>query len=158
MIKIAIGSDHRGYALKAKIKAHLLSKSYDVVDVGTHSSVSCDYPLFAKEVASRVSRKDVELGVLICGSGIGMSIVANKYKGVRAALVHDKNEAKLSREHNHANILVLGEQMDTKDILPLLDTWLATPVSYNSRHMKRIQLLEEIEGELYGNKSKLASE
>ncbi len=110
MIKISIASDHAGFQLKEDLKKHF-KNDYDFVDYGTDSSESVDYPDFAHKLAKQISKKKESLGILICGSGIGMSIVANRYKYVRAALCLNENMAKLSREHNNANILVLGSRL-----------------------------------------------
>ena len=110
MIKISIASDHAGFQLKEDLKKHF-KNDYDFVDYGTDSSESVDYPDFAHKLAKQISKKKESFGILICGSGIGMSIVANRYKYVRAALCLNENMAKLSREHNNANILVLGSRL-----------------------------------------------
>ncbi len=108
-MKIAIGSDHAGFELKEKIKQHLLSQGFDVDDRGTHSSQSVDYPDYARAVGEQVAGKKADTGILVCGTGIGMSIAANKVPGIRAAHVSTEIEAQLSREHNDANVIGFGD-------------------------------------------------
>lgn len=147
MKKIAIGSDHAGYELKEHIKNVLTGMGYEVLDVGTDSEASVDYPYFGFEVAKFVSEKKVDGGILFCGTGIGMSVVANKVKGIRAALVTDLFTAIQSRRHNDANILVLGGRILGKGIAEeIVKTWLETPFD-GGRHEKRIQKIIEWEKE-----------
>src|SRR4051812_30473609 len=110
-MKIAIGSDHAGFELKEKVKQHLVKKGHEVDDKGTDSTESVDYPDFAQKVAHEVASKNAEYGVLVCGSGIGMAITANKVRGIRAANVSTEVEAQLSREHNDANIVTIGARI-----------------------------------------------
>lgn len=143
-MKIALGSDHGGFSYKEKIKNILFSQGVDVVDVGTNSTNSCDYPVFAKKVAGMVASGQVERGILVCGTGIGMSIVANKFSGVRAALCSDLFSAKATREHNDSNILCLGERVISEDLmLKIVGVWLNTPFSGDERHIRRISMIEE---------------
>ena len=143
-MKIALGSDHGGFNYKEKIKNILFSQGVDVVDVGTNSTESCDYPVFAKKVAGMVASGQVERGILVCGTGIGMSIVANKFSGVRAALCSDLFSAKATREHNDSNILCLGERVISEDLmLKIVGVWLNTPFSDDERHIRRISMIEE---------------
>ena len=143
-MKIALGSDHGGFNYKEKIKNILFSQGVDVVDVGTNSTESCDYPVFAKKVAGMVASGQVERGILVCGTGIGMSIVANKFSGVRAALCSDLFSAKATREHNDSNILCLGERVISEDLmLKIVGVWLNTPFSGDERHIRRISMIEE---------------
>ena len=142
--KIAIGSDHRGFTLKENLIALLEEMNLTVEDMGTFSTDSASYPEYAKKVATAVSRKECSLGVLICGSGIGMSITANKFRGVRAALCYDVNAAKMCRLHNNANILVLGERCGLEIAKEAVSVWLETPFE-GGRHQKRLELIEEIE-------------
>lgn len=141
--KIIIGSDHAGYNLKEKIKLFLNELGYEITDIGTHSHESVDYPIIAKELASKISNNEFEKGILICGTGIGMSIAANKIKGIRAVVCSDTTSAKFSREHNNANILCFGERIVgeylAKDICKI---WLETPFA-KERHLKRIKLIED---------------
>lgn len=143
-MKIALGSDHGGFSYKEKIKNILFSQGVDVVDVGTNSTESCDYPVFAKKVAGMVASGQVERGILVCGTGIGMSIVANKFSGVRAALCSDLFSAKATREHNDSNVLCLGERVISEDLmLKIVGVWLNTPFSGDERHIRRISMIEE---------------
>ncbi len=147
MEKIAIGSDHAGFRLKEFVKNLLREKGFEVIDVGTYSEERCHYPEYAKKVASMVSKGEVEKGILICGSGIGMSIVANKFKGVRAALCHNIYSAKFSRLHNNSNILCLGGRVTGEDLTrEIVETWLTTPFE-GGRHQERLNLIREIEEE-----------
>ena len=143
MTKIAIGSDHGGFNLKNKIIKHLEEKSYEVKDYGTYSTDSCDYPVYAKAVAKSVASGENEKGILVCGSGIGVSIAANKVKGVRAALCHESHSAMLSRLHNNANVLCLGERITGESLaLDIVDVWLKSEYE-GGRHQKRIDMLDE---------------
>lgn len=141
-MRIAIGSDHGGYKLKIEIKKYLDKKGYIYKDFGCDSEESCDYPDYGFPVAKGVADKEYDRGILICKSGIGMSIVANKVKGVRAALCHTPDIAKKSREHNDANVLVLSSE--TMDFEKIIDIWLKTEFT-GGRHKRRI---DKIEGEL----------
>lgn len=140
--KIIIGSDHAGYSLKEKIKPFLNELGFEVIDIGTHSQDAVDYPIIAKELATKISNKEFEKGILICGTGIGMSITANKIKGIRAVVCSDTTSAKFSREHNNANVLCFGERIIgeylAKDICKI---WLETDFA-KDRHLKRVNLIE----------------
>ena len=140
--KIIIGSDHAGYNLKEKIKTFLTELEYEVTDIGTHSTDAVDYPIIAKELAHKISNNEFEKGILICGTGIGVSIAANKVKGIRAVVCSDTTSAKFSREHNNANILCFGERIVgeylAKDICKI---WLNTPFA-EERHLRRVNLIE----------------
>jgi ribose 5-phosphate isomerase B len=144
--KIAIGSDHRGFKLKQSLKALLESLGNTVEDVGTFSEDSADYPEFARSVGQCVSRRSCDRGILICGSGIGMSITANKFPGVRAALCHDLHSAEMCRRHNDANVLVLGEAVGEDLARQMVTTWIATPFE-GGRHQKRLDIIQKIERE-----------
>jgi len=147
MERIAVGSDHAGYRLKEFVKKLLEQKGFEVIDVGTYSEDRCHYPIYAKKVAELVSKGEVPRGILICGSGIGMSIVANKFKGVRAALCHNIYSAKFSRLHNDSNILCLGGRVTGEDLTrEIVEVWLNTPFE-GGRHSERLQIIEEIEKE-----------
>lgn len=139
---IIIGSDHAAYELKEKIKAYLSDKGYQVEDAGTNSSASVNYTDYGKKVAGAVSSGQYSKGILLCGTGLGMSIVANRFSDVRAALCSDIFSAKMSRVHNDANILVLGGRL-VGDILAfeLVQTWLSTAFE-GGRHLDRIQSIE----------------
>ena len=141
---IAIGNDHAGYEMKLVLIEHLKQRGYEVRDFGTDSTESCDYPDFAKEVAREVVNGDAECGILVCGTGIGMSIAANKVKGIRAAVVSDEFSTKATREHNDANILCLGARViDNEKAVKLLDIFLDTPFSEGENHKRRISKLEQ---------------
>lgn len=144
MTKIAIGCDHAGYEMKEALKAHLNEKGgFEIEDVGTDSTASCDYPEFARAVAHAVADGRAEKGVLICGTGIGMSIAANKVKGIRAAVVGDAFSAQATREHNDANVLCMGARViDTDRAKEFLDIFLTTPFSEGENHIRRIGKLE----------------
>lgn len=145
-MKIIIGSDHGGFNYKNKIIDYLKSQNIEVEDEGTYSSDSCDYPVFAKKVAKIVAQanSDDVRGILICGTGIGMSISANKVKGIRAALCSDLFSAKATREHNNSNILCLGERvLDENLMLKIVEIWLDTPFSNEERHIRRIEMIEK---------------
>ena len=137
-IKIAIGSDHAGFELKQIIVEHLSSRNVDLIDCGTNSLDSVDYPDFAKRVADEVSNKDLVMGILVCGSGQGMAMTANRYKDVRAAICHNSDVAKVTREHNDANILCLGSRfIEEAEALKCVDVFLSTDFE-GERHLKRI--------------------
>lgn len=143
MTKIAVGSDHGGFNLKGKIIKFLEEKGYEVKDYGTYSTESCDYPVYAKAVAKSVANGENEKGIIVCGSGIGVSIAANKVKGVRAALCHESHSAMLSRLHNNANVLCLGERITGESLaIDIVDTWLKSKYE-GGRHQKRIDMLDE---------------
>ena len=147
MTKIAVGADHAGRELKDKIKAHLAQQGYEVDDRGTMSDDSVDYPDFARSVGEDVAGKQADMGVLVCGSGIGMAIAANKVPGVRAANVTSEYEAQMSREHNDANVLALGARiLDEPKALAILDKFLATQFA-GGRHQRRVNKIREIERE-----------
>jgi ribose 5-phosphate isomerase B len=146
-MKIAIGADHAGYELKEKVRRWLVQHGIEVDDLGTNSSESVDYPDYARAVAEEVSRKDAEFGILVCGSGIGMAIAANKVPGVRAANVTSEQGAELSRAHNDANVLTLGARLlDEHNAFQILDVWLSTPFA-GGRHQRRVDKIAEIERE-----------
>jgi len=141
-MNIAIGSDHAGYDSKESILKYLKLENHTVTDVGTFSSNSVDYPDIAKKVAALVSQNKVDRGILLCGTGIGVSIAANKYSGIRAALCDTKELAELSRRHNDANILALGARFHTvEQLIEIIKVWLTTPFD-GGRHIKRISKLE----------------
>lgn len=141
---IAIGSDHGGFELKQAILKHLEERGFEYKDFGTYSSDSCDYPVFAKAVAKAVAAGECEKGILICGTGIGVSITANKVPGIRAALCGDVFSAKATREHNDANILAMGARVTGEGLaLMITDTFLDTPFSGDERHKRRISMIEE---------------
>ncbi len=140
-MKVAIGSDHGGYGLKLEIIKHLKERGFEINDVGCDSPASCDYPIYAKKVAAEIKDGSAELGILICGTGIGMSMAANKEDGIRAALCHDVFSAKATREHNDANILCMGARVIGPGLAELIvDTFLDTDFSNDERHVRRISL------------------
>jgi ribose 5-phosphate isomerase B len=144
-MKIAIGSDHGGFQLKRKVVKLLKSKKHKVMDLGTDSCDSCDYPLIAYEVAGCVAKKKSDRGILICKTGIGNSIAANKVKGIRAALCYNIKAAELSRRHNNSNILVLGALFtDITKAKRIIDVWLNTKFE-GGRHLRRVKQIERIE-------------
>src|SRR5574340_51709 len=140
--EIVIGSDHAGFELKEKVKAHLEERGLVVRDVGTHSIASVDYPKIAHQVAGAVADGRFERGVVVCGSGLGVSMAANRHPGVRAAVAYDENTARLSREHNDANVLALGgRSLDHQKALRILDLWLDTPFA-GGRHANRVAQID----------------
>ena len=146
-MKVAIGADHAGYELKEKVKKYLEKKGIETEDVGTFSKDSVDYPDYAFQVASQVSDKKVDFGVLVCKSGIGMSIAANKFKNVRAALCFSPEMAKLARSHNDANVLSLSQEFTkVDDAYKIIDTWLATNFE-GGRHERRVEKIKKRERE-----------
>ncbi len=150
---IAIGCDHGGVELKEFLVGHLRAKGVEVCDLGTQGRESVDYPDYGREVSERVSAGQSQRGVLICTSGIGMSIVANKFPGVRAALVADLDGARSSREHNDANILVLsGARTAAPLAQAIVDTWLTTEFA-GGRHQRRVDKITQVEQE-FANGSK----
>ena len=143
MEKIAIGADHGGYEYKKIIIKELENKGYIVKDFGTDSSESCDYPVYAKLVSNAIAKGLFDKGILICGTGIGMSITANKTRGIRAALCSDLFSAKATREHNDSNILCLGARIiDINKAVEITNLWLETPFSKDERHIRRINMIE----------------
>jgi ribose 5-phosphate isomerase B len=146
-MKIAIGADHAGFALKEKLKQRLLEQGIEVADQGTVSEASVDYPDFARKVAEQVARKRADLGLLVCGSGVGMAIAANKVPGVRAANVTTEYEAQMSREHNDANVIAVGARiLDEATAFRIVDKFLHTPFA-GGRHQRRVEKIMEIERE-----------
>ena len=142
MKKIVIGSDHAGFELKSFFKEYLSVNGYELIDVGTFDSKSCDYPDIAKSLAEGIEKNTDCFGVLICGTGIGMSIAINRYSFVRGALLYNKETAKLAREHNDANVAVFGARMFSNDEnLEFLKVFLSTDFSNEERHKKRIEKL-----------------
>ena len=142
-MKIGIASDNRGVILKEKIKNYLNDR-YQIIDYGTNSIESVDYPQYAYKIGEAVHDKKIDLGILICGTGIGMSIACNKVKGVRCAKVNDKEEAFLARNHNNANVIALSEK--TIDYKEIIDTFLTTNFSDEEKHHRRVEMIDK-----YGN-------
>ena len=146
-MKIALGADHAGYELKDQIKQHLQQRRIDVIDEGTSSSESVDYPDYARAVAHDVSEQRADWGILVCGSGIGMAIAGNKVDGIRAANVSSEYEAQMSREHNNVNVLALGARILKPDeAIRIVDQWLATQFA-GGRHERRVEKIAAMEKE-----------
>ncbi len=141
---IALGSDHGGYALKQEVIQYLKEQNLDYRDYGCDSEKSCDYPVYARKVAKAIVSGECDRGILICGTGIGISIAANKVKGIRAALCHDTFSAQATREHNDANILAMGARVVGSGLaLKIVDVFLHTEVSNDERHKNRISQIED---------------
>ena len=152
-MKIAIGSDHGGFKLKQEIKKYLNEKGYEFKDFGTNSEDSCDYPDYALPVAEAVASKEFEKGILICGTGIGIGIAANKVTGIRAALCSDTFSAHASREHNDANILTMGERVVGPGLaIDIVEIFLTSKFE-GDRHIKRIDKIKDIENKYRDRKS-----
>lgn len=146
-MKIAIGNDHVGFRLKEHIRDYLAAKGYEMVDFGTDSEERCDYPVYGKKVADAVASGECDLGVLICGTGIGISLAANKVKGIRAAVCSEPYSARLSRQHNQANIIAFGARVVGEAVAEMIvDEFLAAEYE-GGRHQRRIDMISEIEGE-----------
>ena len=141
---IAIGSDHGGFELKKKLMEHLSERGLEYKDFGTYSSASCDYPVYAKAVANAVASGECDRGIIICGTGIGVSITANKVRGIRAAPCGDCFSAEATRQHNDANVLCMGARVVGEGLaLKIADTFLDTPFSNDERHIRRISMIED---------------
>lgn len=144
-MKIAIGSDHGGFALKEVVKNELVAKGYDVLDEGTYSLDSCDYPVFGLAVANAVADKEADFGIVICTSGEGIMMAANKVKGIRCGLGYNDEVSKLMRQHNDANIIAFGAKfMDEKDVLRRVEIFLNTEFE-GGRHARRVQEIIDAE-------------
>jgi ribose 5-phosphate isomerase B len=144
-MKIAIGADHAGFELKQQLTQHLRRQGIDVLDEGTNSPDSVDYPDYALKVSEDVTGQRADLGILVCGTGIGMSIAANKVPGIRAARAVSESDAQLSREHNDANVLTLGARVTAPDLAErIVDVWLKTPF-LAGRHARRVDKISDIE-------------
>lgn len=147
-MKIVIGCDHAGYAIKGAVKDHLISLGHEVIDVGTNSKDSCHYPIYAKAACKKILDGECSLGILICGTGIGMSMAANKHNGIRAACCSDTFSARLTREHNDANMLCFGERVVGAGLaLELVDAFINAEYMNNGNHVTRVAMLSEIEKE-----------
>lgn len=143
-MKIAISCDHGGYLLKEQIKAYLEKENHEIMDLGTHSEESVDYPFYAEICARAVADGKAEKGIVFCGSGIGISIAANKVHGIRCALCTDENMAELSRRHNNANMLALGGRTTALEMAErIVNTWLSTAFE-GGRHQRRIDMIDKI--------------
>ena len=152
-MKIALGCDHAGFELKEQIKRKLESQDITIDDHGTHSADSCDYPDYARAVAEQVAAHQADFGILVCGTGIGMSIAANKVDGIRAARVVTESDAEMAREHNNANVLTLGARVTSaEEAFRIIEKWLATPAA-GGRHQRRVDKIMAIEREEATNSS-----
>ena len=141
-MKISIASDHAGYKYKEEEKKYLENKGHVLLDVGTHSTDSCDYPLFAHEAAKKVASKEAEIGILICSSGEGIAIAANKIKGIRAGIAYNDDVARLIKQHNNANMISFGANfMSLEDVLRRIDIFMATEFE-GGRHERRVGEIE----------------
>jgi len=142
-MKVGVGSDHAGFDLKEFLKEQLKKEGYDVIDYGTHIKKSVDYPDYAEKVAEGIQKKEVSLGILVCGTGIGVSIAANKFRGVRAARCCTVQDAVFAREHNDANVLTLGGRLVGNELaLEIAKTFLETPF-LKGRHMRRVNKIKK---------------
>ena len=152
-MKIAIGCDHAGFAIKNVIIEHITKKGYEVVDVGTNSADSCHYPIYAHALCEKIQSGECERGILICGTGIGMSMAANKHKGIRAACCSDTFSARLTREHNDANVLCFGERVVGAGLaVDLVDAFLGAEYINGGNHVTRVKMIEDIENGSFENK------
>ena len=143
-MKIATASDHGGFALKEEVKKHLMERGIEVLDLGTHSEESVDYPVYGKACGEAVASGKADLGIVVCGTGIGISIAANKVKGIRCGLCTSVEMARLTKQHNNANILALGGRTtETGLAMEIVDTWLDTEFE-GGRHQRRVGLLDQM--------------
>lgn len=154
-MKIAIGADHAGFELKEKLREFLQDEDYEIIDVGPLAfEPGDDYPIYAAQVGRMVSVGDADRGILVCDSGIGVDIVANRFPGVRSALVHDEELAKITRQHNDSNVLCLGAMfLDDTKAERIVTNWLETEFSHAERHERRIEEIEELDRQCIGGAS-----
>jgi ribose 5-phosphate isomerase B len=151
-MRIAVGTDHRGFDIRSKVVELLKGLGHEVIDVGTFSPAAVDYPDIAADVAHKVSRHEVDRGVLVCGTGLGMCIAANKVRGVRAAPCHDDITAEMSRRHNDSNVLCLSADLLGERLIDrMIEIWLTTPFE-GGRHARRIDKISELEREVEGER------
>ena len=147
-MKIAIACDHGALSLKNAVAEHLKKNGYEVMDFGTHTLDSCDYPDFAGAAAKAVASGECDRGIVMCTTGIGMSVAANKVKGIRCALLHDMMSARMTREHNDTNMMAIGAAVVGQMLaFEIIDTWLGTEFSGNERHQRRIDKVMALENE-----------
>lgn len=145
-MKIGIGCDHSACDMRDEIKTHLISQGYDVEDFGTQDAKSVDYPVIAKAVADKVADKTLTFGILICGTGIGMSLAANKVKGIRCAMLSDTYSARMTREHNDANMMSMGARVIGVELAKdIVDTFLKTECPHVARHDARVKMIMDLE-------------
>ncbi len=150
---IALASDHAGFELKEKVRAYLTRKGFDVQDLGPQSAASVDYPDYAEKVAGQVAHGQVDIGILVCGTGLGMSLAANKVPGIRALPCNDTVSAHFARAHNNGNVLTMGSRLlDEATMQKVVDTWLATPFE-GGRHEDRLKKIEAIDEHSHGEKT-----
>jgi ribose 5-phosphate isomerase B len=143
-MKIALGADHGGFALKEEVKKHLENQGHEIKDFGTYTDESTDYNEFALDVAKAVVSNEYERGILVCGTGVGMSIMANKVDGIRAALVHDLFTAEATRLHNDSNVLTMGGRIVSTELgIKIVDTWVNTEFSNEDRHKRRVSKIDK---------------
>ncbi|MDR3270466.1 MAG: ribose 5-phosphate isomerase B [Peptococcaceae bacterium] len=153
-MRVALGADHGGYALKEELKAYLQNQGMTILDQGTDSAASVDYPQFGFQVGSLIRQGDADFGIVICGTGLGVSMAANKVPGVRAAVCADPYMARLAREHNDANVLALGGRVLGADLArEIVDVFLRTPFSGATRHQQRIGQMAAYENGISGKES-----
>lgn len=139
-MNIGIANDHRGYELKGRILKYLNEKGYNVINYGTESDISVDYPVYAFKLGEDIRDNEIDLGILICGTGIGMSIACNKVKGVRCSKVNSVEEAILTRQHNNANVIALSENVD--DVFGIIDAFINTKFSDEEKHVRRVGMID----------------
>lgn len=139
-MNIGIANDHRGYELKQKITNFLSEKGYNIIDYGTDSNISVDYPIYAFKVGEAIRDNKIDLGILLCGTGIGMSIACNKVKGVRCSKVNSLEEAILTRQHNNANVIALGENVE--NVLEIVEAFIETNFSNEEKHIRRVEMID----------------
>ncbi len=145
-MKVGISNDHSAVDLKNSVLQHLIEKGYDVINYGTDSTESYDYPLAGTRLAKAIQDHEVDLGIAICGTGVGISIACNKHKGIRACCCSEATSARLTREHNDANIICFGARIVSTELAnDIVDTFLTTPFSQGERHKRRIAMIHEIE-------------
>jgi len=142
---VFIGSDHAGFKVKEQLHKHLKDAGYDATDLGTFTEDPCDYPDIAREVSEKVREHEGSLGILMCGTGIGISMAANKMRGIRAGLATDENMAEMARKHNNANILCMGARISTPEmIVKMADKFLTTTFDTEERHVRRVRKIDEL--------------
>ena len=147
-MRIAVGADHAGLSLKNEIRDHLIAQGHTVADLGTNSSESTDYPDYAQAVGEHVGSGDADRGILVCSTGVGVSIAANKMRGVRAALAFNADEVQLTREHNDANVLAIGARyIKPEEARQFVDVFLSTPFSNGERHARRLAKVAKLDAE-----------
>lgn len=145
-MKIALASDHKGYKLKKEIIQYL-NQNHEILDLGTHSEESTDFPLYGIKIGEKISKKEADLGIAICGTGIGISIAANKVKGVMCAKINTKEEARLAKEHNRANILALSGILSKEEAIDMINTFLNTNPLEDEKYLRRINQIKDYEND-----------